>query len=61
VRIQFPGALYQFINRGNLQGDVFVTEGARRAGVGVLEEACGRFEGWVHACVVIALTTPGLT
>lgn len=64
LRIQFPGARYHVINRGNLRHDIFTTAGARRSFVGVTGEACGKF-GWrMHAYVVMrnhfhfALETP---
>ena len=43
LRIPFPGARYHVINRGNLQHDIFATEGARRAFIGVMGEACEKF------------------
>lgn len=64
LRIQFSGAIYHVINRGNLQHDVFVTDGAQKAFVHALDEACVHF-GWrIHAYVVmrnhyhLALETP---
>ncbi len=35
LRIQFPGARYHVINRGNLRHDIFATAGARRSFTGV--------------------------
>lgn len=64
LRIQFPGARYHVINRGNLRHDIFATAGARRSFVSVAGEACEKF-GWrMHAYVVmqnhfhLALETP---
>ena len=64
LRIQFPGARYHVINRGNLRHDIFATAGARRSFAGVTDEACGKF-GWrMHAYIVMrnhfhfALETP---
>lgn len=64
LRLQFPGARYHVINRGNLQHDVFVTAGAIKSFLGGLEEACTQY-GWrVYAFVVmrnhyhLALETP---
>jgi putative transposase len=64
LRIEFPGALYHVVNRGNYRRDVFETTGAAQAFVTVLEEATAAF-GWrVHAYVVmrnhyhVALETP---
>lgn len=64
VRLQFPGALYHVINRGNYRRDVFGTVGAAKAFVTVLGDACGRYDWRVHAYVVmpnhyhLALETP---
>ncbi len=65
LRIQFPGARYHVINRGNLRHDIFATAGARRSFVGVAGEACEKFGWQVHAYIVmrnhfhLALETPG--
>ncbi len=64
VRLQFPGALYHVINRGNYRHDVFGTAGAAQAFVTVLGETCGRYDWRVHGYVVmpnhyhLALETP---
>ena len=64
LRIQFPGARYPVINRGNLRHDSFATAGARHSFAGVTGEACEKF-GWrMHAYIVmgnhfhLALETP---
>jgi putative transposase len=64
LRLEFPGACYHVINRGNYRRDVFGTEGARAAFEACLFEACAK-SGWVlHAYVVmsnhyhLALETP---
>jgi REP element-mobilizing transposase RayT len=64
LRIQFPGAIYHLINRGNYRRDLFATVGAAKAFECALGEASTRF-GWiVHAyCLLrnhyhVALTTP---
>jgi putative transposase len=64
LRIQFPGARYHVINRGNLQHDVFATSGAKRAFLATLGEAAEAF-GWRPSAFVImrnhyhvALETP---
>ena len=64
LRLEFPGAGYHVINRGNYRGDVFGTEGAKAAFESCLFEACAK-SGWVlHAFVVmsnhfhLALETP---
>jgi len=64
ARLEYPGACYHVINRGNYRRDVFGGEGAAAAFERVLFEACERF-GWrLHAYVVmrnhfhLALETP---
>jgi len=53
LRLQFPGARYHVLNRGNLQHDLFTTDGARRSFVRVTGEACAQF-GWrLHAYIVM--------
>jgi putative transposase len=63
-RIEFTGAVYHVLNRGNYRGDLFETAGAAQAFVTCLGEACERM-GWrVHAyCLMrnhyhLALETP---
>jgi len=64
LRLEFPGAIYHVINRGNYRGFVFRTEGAKRAFVDCLFAACVRSEWRLHAFVVtgnhyhLALETP---
>lgn len=64
LRIQFSGAIYHVINRGNYRRDLFATRGAARSFEHTLGEACVR-HGWlVHAFATmrnhfhVALTTP---
>lgn len=64
ARLEYAGACYHVINRGNYRRDLFAGEGAAEAFERVLDEACGRF-GWrVHAFVImrnhfhLALETP---
>lgn len=64
LRIQFAGALYHVINRGNYRRDLFGTVGAKRAFETTLWEACTAY-GWrLHAHVImsnhyhLALETP---
>lgn len=63
-RIQYHGALYHVINRGNYRRDVFESSGAAQAFEAALAETCLR-QGWrVHAYAVmrnhfhLALETP---
>jgi REP element-mobilizing transposase RayT len=64
LRLEFPGAIYHVINRGNYRADIFRSEGAKLAFEGCLFEACAK-SGWVlHAFVLmsnhyhLALETP---
>ena len=49
LRIQFEGALYHVINRGNFRSDVFQTAGAAKAFEAALGETCERHQWRVHA------------
>jgi putative transposase len=64
LRLEFPGAIYHVINRGNYRSDVFRSEGAKSAFELCLFQACAK-SGWVlHAYVLmsnhyhLALETP---
>lgn len=64
LRLEFPGASYHILNRGNYRSDIFATEGARGAFEVCLFDACQR-SGWrLHAFVLmrnhyhLALETP---
>jgi len=53
LRLEFPGAIYHVINRGNHRTNVFATAGARQAFEECLFEAVAK-SGWVlHAFVVM--------
>ncbi len=64
LRLEYPGACYHVINRGNYRADIFKTEGAREAFESCLFEACGKSNWVLHAYVVmsnhyhLALETP---
>jgi len=62
--MEYAGAMYHVINRGNYRAAMFAEEGARRAFMECLAEACAK-AGWVlHAYVLmsnhyhLALETP---
>ena len=64
LRLEFPGAVYHVINRGNYRRDVFAAEKTKAAFERCLIQACVR-SGWtLHAYVVmrnhyhLALETP---
>jgi REP element-mobilizing transposase RayT len=54
IRIQFPGARYHIINRGNYRQDVFAREGAWQAFIRTLGEAAALFRWQVHAYVAMS-------
>ena len=64
LRLEFPGACYHVINRGNYRADIFKAEKTKAAFEACMFEACAK-SGWVlHAYVLmsnhyhIALETP---
>lgn len=53
LRVEYAGACYHVINRGNYRRDLFASQGAAESFQRCLAEAAGRF-GWrVHAFVVM--------
>jgi putative transposase len=64
LRLQFGGALYHIINRGNYRRDVFETAGAATAFEKTLSAACIQFQWRLHAYALmrnhfhLALETP---
>lgn len=53
LRLEFPGAIYHVINRGNYRAYVFETDGAREAFEGCLFEACEKSQWVLHAFVIM--------
>ena len=53
LRIEFPGACYHVINRGNYRRNLFAEKGAAAAFERVLGEAALRFHWRIHAYVVM--------
>jgi putative transposase len=64
LRVQYEGALYHVLNRGNYRRGVFETAGAAQAFVTTLEEASAQYDWRVYAYVVmrnhyhLAIQTP---
>lgn len=53
VRIEYPGAFYHVMARGNLRGRIFFDDDDRRFFLEALGEACGK-TGWrIHAWVLM--------
>ena len=49
IRIEFPGAIYHLINRGNYRSFIFETEGAKRAFMLCLHEGVSARGSRLHA------------
>ena len=64
LRLEFPGACYHVLNRGNYRADLFATDGAKKAFEQCLFEACTKSKWILHAFVVmrnhyhLAIETP---
>ena len=54
IRIQFAGARYHIINRGNYRLNLFSTHKTAEAFTKALFEACDRCEWWLHAYVIMS-------
>jgi REP element-mobilizing transposase RayT len=53
VRVEYPGAIYHVMNRGDRREPIFRDDGDRKGFVDTLGEVCGR-SGWqVHAYVLM--------
>lgn len=53
MRIQYEGARYHVINRGNYRSDVFAAKGAAESFMRTLEEAAGQYAWKVHAYAIM--------
>src|SRR5688572_16507787 len=53
LRLEFAGACYHVINRGNYRRDLFKDEGAAASFQSCLFEACTRFRWRLHAFVIM--------
>lgn len=49
LRIQYPGAMYPVMNRGDQREDIFHDDEDRQRFLGTLTEACGKTEWQIHA------------
>jgi len=55
LRIEYPGAMYHVMNRGDQREDIFKDDEDRQRFVSTLGEACGKTEWQVHAyCLYMA-------
>jgi len=48
LRIEYPGAFYHVINRGNAGEDIFINDQDRKKFLEYLEKAIERFEIRIH-------------
>ena len=53
IRVEFAGARYHVINRGNYRKNLFSTHKTAEAFTKTLYEACDRYEWWLHAYVIM--------
>ena len=49
LRVQYPGAIYHVMNRGNRREPIFLDEGGRELFLETLGEACAKTDCQVHA------------
>ncbi len=49
LRMEYPGAIYHVMNRGDRREDIFLDDGDRRRFLETLEEACAKTDWQVHA------------
>ncbi len=52
-RIEYPGAIYHIINRGNYRGPIFSTDGSKRSFEKTLFDACDRYHWVLHAHAIM--------
>lgn len=53
-RVEFEGAVYHVISRGNYRADVFARETTKAAFLRCMDEACGKAQWVVHAWCVMS-------
>ena len=51
LRIEYPGAIYHVMNRGDRRGKIFKNDDDRRLFMATLEEVCAKAQWQVHAGV----------
>src|SRR2546421_884295 len=65
LRIQYPGAIYHVINRGDRREDIFKGEADRKLFLATLAQACAKTDWQIHAfCLMrnhfhLVVETPG--
>jgi putative transposase len=56
-RIEYEGALYHLLSRGNERSDIFVDQRDRQRFLDTIEEMLQRFEMDIFAYVLMSITT----
>ena len=57
LRIEYPGAMYHVMNRGDQRDDIFRDDEDRQKFLSTLGEACAKTEWQVHAyCLITAMS-----
>ena len=51
LRLQYSGAIYHVMSRGNRRGDIFVDDADRQRFLSTLAEACEKTAWQVHAYI----------
>jgi REP element-mobilizing transposase RayT len=49
LRVQYPGAIYHVMNRGDRLGDILTGDDDRQLFINTLGEACAKTDWQVHA------------
>jgi hypothetical protein len=60
LRIEYPGAIYHVMNRGDRREDIFHDDPDRELFLSTLTEACGKTEWQVHAYLEPARQATGM-
>jgi REP element-mobilizing transposase RayT len=53
LRVEYPGAVYHVMNRGDRREPIFRDDQDRERFIGTLGEACGKTDWQVHACCLM--------
>jgi REP element-mobilizing transposase RayT len=49
MRVEYPGAMYHVMSRGDQRDDIFLDDVDRHEFIKTLAEACQKTDWWVHA------------
>ena len=56
LRLEYPGAIYHVMNRGDRREDIFKDDQDRERFLSTLAQACRKTEWQVHAWCLMAIT-----